>query len=615
MRRLSSSPGLVPLGLGIVTILVFIPALQNGFVWDDFPNLIANPHYRGLGWAQLRWIATAIHLGHYIPLTWLSFAVDYVLWGMNPVGYHLSNVVLHAVGVALFYFVAARLLRKATALTGTALSLAAAAAALFFAIHPLRVESVAWVTERRDVLSGVFLFGTVLLYLRACEADGSIRRRLLAASVVTYGLALAAKSILMTFPAVVVLLNVYPLRRLAGRGGWYGPAGRAVLAETTPFLLLSVLFALPAYFAQAEATALGVYPWLTRIAVAVYALWFYLVKTILPVSLSPLYEVPIPLDPLEPRFVVAAAGVLAVSTVVFALRRRWPAGLSLWTYYVIALSPTLGIAVRAGFQLAADRYSYVGCLGWALLVGTVVGVVARARERGGIGPWPARLAAATAVAGFVGLGALTVRQIAVWRDGDRLWAHAVQVNPDCALCHTNLGLARLAQGARGSALQHLEAAVRLRPDRVLVRGDLGLALAQLGRLPEAVAQYEAVLTLRPGAVQVRQQLAQALSQMGRREEAVQQLRVAGLMAADDAGVQMSLGFVLMQFGQPAEAVTRFRRAIELGGDVASARLGLAQAYLALGRGALAREEYEALRALDPRLARRIGAAFPPDHSP
>lgn len=614
MRR-PSPRELVPLGLGIVTLLVFMPTLRNGFVWDDVPNLLANPHYRGLGWTQVRWMATAIHLGHYIPLTWLSLAIDYVLWGMNPVGYHLSNVVLHAAGVVLFYFVALRLLRKATALSGTALTLAAATAALFFAIHPLRVESVAWVTERRDVLSGVFLFLTVLLYLRACETDGFVRRRHFTASVATYGLALAAKSILMTFPAVLVLLNVYPLRRLAGRGRWYGPAGRAVLAEATPFLLLSALFALPAYLAQAKATALGVYPWLTRIVVALYALWFYLVKTILPVNLSPLYEVPIPLNPLEPRFVVGAVSVLVLSAVALVLHRRWPAGLALWAYYIIALSPTLGIAVRAGFQLAADRYSYVGCLGWALLAGTVVGVVARAREHGGIGPWPARLAAAAAVAAFAGLGALSARQIDVWRDGDRLWTQAVQVDPDCALCHTNLGLIRLAHGARGSAVEHLEAAVRLRPDRVLVRGDLGVALAQLGRLPEAVAQYEAVLSLRPDAVEVRQHFARALYQLGRREEAMQQLRVAGKMAEDDAAAQISVGFTLTQLGQPADAVTRFQRAIELGGDVASARLGLVLAYLALDRSALAREEYEALRALDPRLARRAGAAFPPGQSP
>jgi tetratricopeptide (TPR) repeat protein len=430
---------------------------------------------------------------------------------------------------------------------------------------------------------------------------------------VSYGLALAAKSIVMTFPAVVVLLNVYPLRRLSGGSG--GKEAPAVVMETTPFLVLSALATLPTYAAQMAASALGTYPWPTRIVVAVHALWFYLVKTLLPVNLSPLYEVPIPLNPLESRFVVSAGGVLAVSALVLALRRQWPAGLALWTFYVIALSPTLGIVVRAGFQLAADRYTYVGCLGWALGVGAAAGVVARAYQHGVIGLGLVRLAAGTALAGFIGLGVLTWQQVQIWRNSQTLWAHAVRVNPDCALCHTNLGLAHLAQGAPDAAVGHLELAVRLRPDRVLVRGDLGFALARLGRLPEALAQYEAVLTARPDALEARQHFAQALHQVGRRQEAVEQLRVAGVMAADDAGVQVNLGFALMRLGHPAEAVPRFHRAIELGGAAAPAHLGLTEAYLALGRVARAREEYEALRALDPRLAARLGAAFPPDRSP
>jgi protein O-mannosyl-transferase len=616
MRRLAATPGLLPLGLGILTSLVFSPSLRNDFVWDDIPNLVANPHYRGLGWEHLRWIATSISLGHYIPLTRLSFAVDYVLWGMNPVGYHLSNIVLHSIGVVLFYFVATPLLRKATTLTGRPLVVGATTATLFFAIHPLRVESVAWITERRDVLSGVFLFVTTLLYVRACDVHGARRGWLLAGSVVSYGCALAAKSIVMTFPAVVVLLNIYPLGRLGRRAdGWGWNGARAVAMDVTPFLLLSALAMVPTYAAQMAASALGTYPWSTRIVVAIHALWFYLVKTILPVNLSPLYEVPIPLNPLEPRFIASAAGVLAVSALVLALRRQWPGGLALWMYYVIALSPTLGIVVRAGFQFAADRYTYVGCLGWALGVGAAAGVVARAYQHGAIGLGLMRLAAGVAVAGFVGFGVLTWQQVQIWRDGQALWARAVQVNPDCALCHTNLGLVHLAHGAPGLAVEHLERAVQLRPDRLLVRGDLGLALARLGRLPEALAQYEAVLTERPDALEARQGFAQALHQVGRREEAVEQLRVAGLMAADDAGVQVSLGFVLMRLGNPADAVSRFNRAIELEGHTAPAHLGLSQAYLALGRMARAREEYEALRALDPGLAARLSAAFPPDRSP
>src|SRR5262249_21866422 len=162
---------------------------------------------------------------------------------------------------------------------------------------------------------------------------------------------------------------------------------------------------------------------------------------------------------------------------------------------------------RAGFQLAADRYSYVGCLGWALLGGAGAGVAARAAERGVISRGLARLTAAAVFAWLIGLGILTWQQVQIWRDQDSLWSWAVRVNPDCALCQANLGLVRLAQGAPALALPHLERAVRLRPDRVLVRTDLGQALEQLGRVSEAMAQYEAVVAQRPDAIRARRQLA------------------------------------------------------------------------------------------------------------
>jgi tetratricopeptide (TPR) repeat protein len=611
MRRLTPASPLVPAAIGGVSLVAFLPVLRNGFVWDDLPNLVANPHYRGLGWVQLRWMATAMHLGHYIPVTWLSLAVDHALWGMNPLGYHLTNLVLHAINAGLFYLVASRLLRRSTALAGWPLTVAAAGAALFFAIHPLRVESVAWVTERRDLLSGGLLFAAVLLYLRACETGGTWRRGLLAASIAAFGLALAAKSIVMTFPAVLLLLNVYPLRRLTPGGSWAG--ARRVAWELLPFLLLSALAAGAAVAAQMP-HALGTYPWTTRVATALYALWFYLVKTLVPLNLSPLYEVPIPLDPLEPRFVVAAAGVLTVSAVAVTLRRRWPAGLALWAYYIVALSPTLGIAVRAGFQLAADRYSYLACLGWALLAGAGAGGLARARARREGAAALTRAAAVAGVAGLIGLGALTWRQAEVWRNDESLWTRATRVDPDCALCQTNLGLVRLAQGAPDAALAHLQRATELRPDRVLVRGDLGLALEALGRVPEAVAQYEAVLAARPEAVHVRRQLALALHRIGRHAEGADQLRIAGQLAPNDAAVQVALGFAFSEIGRPAEAVARFARAVELGGDTAGARRGMVEAYLALGRTALAREVLEALRLEDPQLADRLQSAWR-DRSP
>src|SRR5439155_451114 len=186
---------LAPLLVALFTLAAFLPALQNQFVnWDDKDNFLDNPHYRGLGWTHLRWMWTT-HLGHYIPLTWMTLGLDYLLWGMNPVGYHLTNLLLHAANAVVFFFVVRRLLTRALSSPserGHALALSAGFASLVFAIHPLRVESVAWATERRDVLSGLFYLLTILMYLRALEREVRARESLAALRTAAHGESMGA---------------------------------------------------------------------------------------------------------------------------------------------------------------------------------------------------------------------------------------------------------------------------------------------------------------------------------------------------------------------------------------------------------------------------------------
>ena len=215
---------LVPALIALVTFAAFLPTLHNQFVnWDDDENFLDNPHYRGLGWTQLRWMWTTFHLGHYIPLTWMTFGLDYRLWGMNPFGYHLTSLLLHAANAVVFFFVVHRILTLALprpSERGRALAVSAGFAALVFAIHPLRVESVAWATERRDVLSGLFYLVTILVYLRACEGEKRGRRWYWLA-VATFVCALLSKAMVVNLPIVLLILDVYPLRRLGGFVGWW----------------------------------------------------------------------------------------------------------------------------------------------------------------------------------------------------------------------------------------------------------------------------------------------------------------------------------------------------------------------------------------------------------
>src|SRR3989454_5913609 len=289
---------LVPVLVALVTFAVFLPALQNQFVnWDDPTNFLDNPYYRGLGWSQLRWMWTTTHLGHYIPLTWMTLGLDYLLWGMNPFGYHLTSLLLHAANAVVFFFVVHRILPLALPSRyerGHALAVAAGFAALVFAIHPLRVESVAWVTERRDVLSGLLYLLTILIYLRACER-GARGRGWYWLSVAVFVCALLSKSMVVNLPVVLLILDVYPLRRLGGASGWWSEPARPVYVEKIPFVLLAAAASAIAVIAQSSvhaAASLAQLSVLGRLAVSAYGLSFYLWKMVVPVNLSPLYELP-----------------------------------------------------------------------------------------------------------------------------------------------------------------------------------------------------------------------------------------------------------------------------------------------------------------------------------
>jgi len=611
--RIVNSP-ILAFVLGLVTFLVFSPALLNGFVeWDDQVNLLQNSNYRGLGWKQIGWMFTNTLMGHYIPVTWLTFGLDYTLWGMKPLGYHLTNNLLHATNAALFYLVALRLLGKATTITGTALRSSSAVAALFFALHPLRAESVAWATERRDVLAGFFFLLTILMYVHASESEAARRRRLLAGSLGCCLLALLSKSIVMTLPLVLILLDVYPLHRLSFRRGMWGMAStRAVLNEKLPYLALGLGGAVTAYWAVAShrfLTDMTSFGWPGRIALATYSLWFYLEKTFLPLSLSPLYELPAAVNPFEPRFASGWIAVITISVVVLALRRRWPAGLAAWVYYGIVLGPVSGL-VHAGHQLAHDRYSYIACLGWALLFGAGVGSIARAAARGVARPALTRAAAVAAAAWILTLGTLTWHQVQVWRDSETLWNFAVDADPRCSICQVNLGTTFFHRGLFALAKDRYELALALRPDRVYVHGSLGMVLHRLGDHEAAMSHLGIAAAHYPDNAATLSNVAVVLLDQKAYGAALRYFERALRVDPDSVPRLVNLGDALVKSGQPQAAIPYFVRARELRADEPVVYLHLARAYLALHQYEPARKAYETLAALDARLAEEIKPTIP-----
>src|SRR3989441_616203 len=456
-RRLELQHAVIPLVIAFSTFAAFLPALQNQFVsWDDAENFLDNPHYRGLGWTHLRWMWTT-HLGHYIPLTWMTLGLDYLLWGMNPVGYHLTNLLLHAANAVVFFFVVRRLLARALPSPsehGYALAVSSGVAALVFAIHPLRVESVVWVTERRDVLSGLFYLLTILLSLRAREREER-GRGWYWLSVAVFVCALLSKSMVVNLPVVLLILDIYPLRRLGGAVGWLSESARRVYVEKIPFVLLAAAASAIAVMAQSSVHAALSLAQLSipgRVAISAYGLSFYLWKMVVPVNLSPVYELRPPVNPWATPFLLSYGLVLVITATVLALRRRVPGLLAAWLAYIVVLLPVLGI-FQSGPQIAADRYTYLAGLGWAILGGAGLLSCWRSSRRSKTGTPATWLLAGIAFCVVVGLGVLTWNQVQVWHDSEKLWTHALAIDPQSPVAQGNRGNALARQGKPAEAIE------------------------------------------------------------------------------------------------------------------------------------------------------------------
>jgi Flp pilus assembly protein TadD len=606
MRRL------LPVVIGILSVVAFLPALGGEFLtWDDDVNFLANESYRGLGWPQIRWAFSNVRMGHYIPLTWLSFSGNYVAGGMNPWGYHLVNLLAHAANATLFYFVARRLLAAArdggrqAALRDALVAGGAAAAALVFALHPLRVESVAWITERRDVLSGLFFLAAILAYLRGVEAGERLDPRWRTYSLLLFAGGLLSKASVVTLPAVLVLLDVYPLRRHAFT--W-----RRLVAEKAGYWALALAGAVGALVAL-RLSGLRITPYVTygpeaRLAMVAYSFWFYPSTWVWPVRLSPMYELPARLDPLSSKFLLPVIGLIVVTALLVLLRKRWPGGLAAWVYSAVILLPISGV-VHAGSQLAHDRYSYLSGLGFALLAGGAIAWILRATADARVSRPVAAGALGVAALVAVGLGVGSWQQTRVWRDSETLWRWGLEADPRCAICANNLAAVVLNSGAPTPAqMGEAEALARraialkpaydssyntlgtilafrhddlgaetafkhamwLAPDRIGSAANLGALYARNGRYVEALPLLRNAWARDPENPGLRANLGFALRDQGAIEaraarlvEAVGLFREASRFIPDDADLHRNLGLALWEQGQRDAAASHLERAAEL----------------------------------------------------
>lgn len=614
---IASPERLVAWAIVLVVVAVFAIGLRNEFVqWDDQVNLVENLNFRGLWPHNLAWMFTTTLMGHYIPLTWLSFGVDYVLWGMQPAGYHFTNLVLHAGNAVLMLWIARRLLAHAMSdATPGQLMGGAAVAALFFAVHPLRAESVAWATERRDVLSGALFLASVLLYLRAAEGTDRSRRRLLAGAVVAFAAALLSKAIVMTLPVLLVILDVYPLRRLSiDPREWRGAAARRVLLEKVPFFIVGVAGASVSYWALAHnnfVTPAEKYPLASRIVMATYSVAFYISKTVVPMDLSALYEAPSRVDPLAPEFVAGLMTATIVTAALVLLGRRWPGLLASWIWYVVAIAPVGGL-VHAGFQLAHDRYSYLSCLGWAVMLGGLPIWLMRARANGTLRP-ALCVGGNVALTGWLAaLALLTWTQVQVWRSTETLWTHATFATPECSICHDNYGAMLLNRQPPNAAIlpiaiEHFQQALVIKPDRYKPYAGLGLALIRMDRVADAERPLRVAVSKFPDDVGALNNLGLALVRQAKFAEAEPFLRRAVALNERNVVAHANLGGALAGLGRTDEALHEFHRAAALDPFSAEAHMGLALAYRDQGDAQASARHRRILMQLHPAAAQELAA--------
>jgi tetratricopeptide (TPR) repeat protein len=582
----------------VTVLLLYSQTAGFDFVnLDDHVYVYENPMVQdGLSREGVSWAITTYHTGNWHPLTWVSLMADVSIFGPGPAGPHITNMLLHA-GSSVLLFLSLRSM--------TAAVWPSALAAALFALHPLRAESVAWVSERKDVLAAFFWMLTLLTY-RWYAAGPTLPRYLLV--VATFALGLSAKAMLVTLPLVLLLADAWPLRRyqqhwLAGppaAPGFPPQTGLRLVLEKLPLLALAAVTSSFTVAAQRFGLALSdldkiPLPW--RIVNALDAYTVYLRKTVWPTELAVFYPHPALLRAELSasdlgRAAAAAAVLLLVSAAILRVVRRLPALGFGWLWYLGTLVPVVGL-VQVGEQAYADRYTYIPSVGLYIIIAWALADLVARRPR--IGP---AVTTGTVVV-LIALAGLTWFQIRTWRDGRALFTHAVAVTDDNYFALSNLGSLLRDDGRLEEAATYLERALAIRPDFTFGLVNYGIALDAQGKLDLAAAQHERALQLNPTLARARAHLGVIRYRQGRPAEAVQLLQEAVRFDPGSAFAQGNLGMVLLSLQRPADAIPHLQRALQVSPDTAATYNNLGVAYVRVQRYADAVAAFERALQLQP----------------
>jgi protein O-mannosyl-transferase len=586
---------IVCLLLAAVTLVLYNPVTQHPFVnYDDDRYVTENPHVRhGLTFETVKWSLTSTEQANWHPLTWMSHALDVSLFRLNPVGHHFTSVLLHSVNVMLLYLI----LVWSTGRYGPSLFVAAV-----FAVHPINVESVAWIAERKNLLCTFFFLLTLLAY--GWYARKPSWKRYLAVAIL-FAAGLASKPMVITLPFVLLLLDYWPLDRVAGANADRDNLQRAVpwsklVLEKLPLFILSAASAIITMLAQESGGAMRSteqFSFGVRLANAVDAYAMYLWKTVWPARLAPLYPHPGNSLPAWQVFVsVLVLVAISAAAIKFRSRRYLLVG---WLWFLGTLVPVIGL-VQVGDAAMADRYAYIPLIGVFVMIAFATADVAANREAGRkSGAW----LALPAVMVVFGLALATHRQIGYWQTSEDLWSHTQAVTENNFIAEDNLGGALILEGKEEDAHAHFEAASRINPKDPMSRSNLGAYFQTHGRLREAVVQYEKVieLTTDPGLLaQAYGNLGSAKRALGDEEQARKDFAQALQFNPNQSNAWLGLGLIAHHQGKLDEAITDLSRSIELH-PTAESYVELGRSLAQSGRRAEALNAYQQALKLDPAL--------------
>jgi protein O-mannosyl-transferase len=587
-----SSPLVICLLLAAVTLAVWWPVVHCDFLnYDDPDYFTSNPHVlTGLKWGNGVWAFTTGHASNWHPLTWLSLMLDAELFGKGPAGPHFTNLLFHAANTVLVFLLLRRLtcLRESASASQAAATWRSALVAALFALHPLHVESVAWVSERKDVLSAFFGLLSLLFYARyvpESRVPGSKFKAFYALTLVFFVLGLMSKPMLVTLPLVMLLLDFWPLQRFSGA------LFQRLLVEKIPFFILSAGSCIVTFIVQQKGGAVASLVTMAladRLENALVSYARYLGKTFWPATLA----APYPLPPHWPVLTALLAFVLfaGLGAAAIGFRKNLPFGFTGWFWFVITLVPVIGL-IQVGNAAMADRYTYLPSIGVFLVLAWGAGL---AHEYGRV---PKLLLAGVAAAALAACAGQTRRQLEFWRDNEKLFRHTLAVTKDNFTAEVNLGTWLSKKGQTPEAMELFHDALRLRPDDPDVLYNLGNAFARIGEWDNAIAYYrrarqnapapadllnnlglalaskrqyaeaatnfEAALKLNPDSADTRNNLAAILFMENQFDQAAQQYREALRLAPDDPRIYVNLGDTLVRLGQTAEAAKCYQEALRL----------------------------------------------------